>query len=67
MKENMVKQVKRKHKKCLKELQENTAKQVEDLKEETQKFLKELQENTNKEGMELNKTIQDPKTGSRKK
>ena len=29
----------------LKEIQENTGKQVEDLKEETQKSLKELQEN----------------------
>ena len=32
----------------LKEVQENTAKQVEVLKEETQKSLKDLQENTNK-------------------
>ena len=32
----------------LKEIQENTAKQVELLKEETQKSLKELQENTNR-------------------
>ena len=32
----------------LKEIQENTAKQVEVLKEEAQKSLKELQENTNK-------------------
>jgi hypothetical protein len=32
----------------LKEIQENTAKQVEVLKEETQIFLKELQENTSK-------------------
>jgi hypothetical protein len=32
-----------------KEIQENTAKQVEVLKEETQKSLKELQENTNKQ------------------
>ena len=30
----------------LKEIQENTGKQLEALKEETQKFLKELQENT---------------------
>jgi hypothetical protein len=30
----------------LKEIQENTSKQVETLKEETQKSLKELQENT---------------------
>ena len=33
----------------LKEIQENTAKQVEDLKEETQKSLKELQENMTKQ------------------
>jgi hypothetical protein len=45
----------------LKEIQENTAKQVEVLKEETQKSLKELQENTTKQVMELNKTIQDLK------
>ena len=37
----------------LKEIQENTAKQVE--------VLKELQENTTKQVMELNKTIQDLK------
>jgi chromosome segregation ATPase len=43
---------------ALKELQENTAKQVEVLKEETQNSLKELQETTKQE-MELNKTIQD--------
>jgi hypothetical protein len=33
----------------LKEIQENTAKQIEVLKEETQKCLKELQENTTKQ------------------
>jgi hypothetical protein len=44
-----------------KEIQENTAKQIETLKEETQKSLKELEENTNKQVMELNKTIQDLK------
>jgi hypothetical protein len=33
----------------LKEIQENTAKQVEVLKEEIQKSLKELQENTSKQ------------------
>ena len=44
----------------LKEIQENTGKQVEDLKEETQKSL-ELQENTTKLVKELNKTIQDIK------
>jgi gas vesicle protein len=45
----------------LKEIQGNTAKQVEVLKEEIQKSLKELQENTTKQVMELNKTIQDLK------
>ena len=55
----------------LKEIQENTAKQVEALKElqantvkqveETHKSLKELQENTTKQAMGLNKTIQDLK------
>ena len=45
----------------LKEIQENTGKQVEALKEETQKSLKELQENTTKQVKELNKTIQDLK------
>ena len=47
----------------LKELQENTAKQVEVLKEETQKSLEQLQENRTKQVMELNKTIQDLKMG----
>jgi hypothetical protein len=41
----------------LKEIQENTQKQVEALKEETQKSLKELQENITKQVKELNKTI----------
>jgi F0F1-type ATP synthase membrane subunit b/b' len=41
----------------LKEIQENTGKQVEALKEETQKSLKELQENTTKQVKKLNKTI----------
>jgi predicted transcriptional regulator len=45
----------------LKEILENTVKQVEALKEETQKSLKELQENTTKQVKELNKTIQDLK------
>ena len=45
----------------VKEIQENTGKQVEDLKEETQKSLKELQENTTKQAKEMNKTIQDLK------
>jgi hypothetical protein len=46
---------------ALKEILENTAKQVEGGKEEAQKSLKELQENTTKQVMELNKTIQDLK------
>jgi hypothetical protein len=51
----------------LKEVQENTPKQVEVLKEEThtethtKKSLKELQVNTTKQMMELKKTIQDLK------
>jgi uncharacterized protein YukE len=45
----------------LKEIQENTGKQVEGLKGETQKSLKELQENTSKQVKELNKIIQDLK------
>jgi predicted RNA-binding protein with PUA-like domain len=45
----------------LKEIQENTAKQVEVLKEEAQKSLKKVQENTTKQVVELNKTIKDLK------
>ena len=45
----------------LKEMQDNTGKQVEVLREEIQKFLKELQENTIKQVKERNKTIQDLK------
>jgi chromosome segregation ATPase len=45
----------------LKEVQDNTGKQVETLEEETQKYLKELQENIAKQVKELNKTIQDLK------
>jgi chromosome segregation ATPase len=45
----------------LKEIWENTDKQVEALKEETHKTLKEIQENTSKQVKELNKTIQDLK------
>ena len=41
----------------LKEIQENTGKQVGALKEETYKSLKEIQENTTKCVKELNKTI----------
>jgi hypothetical protein len=47
--------------KSLKEIQENTGKQVEAVKEETQKSLKELQENTTRQGKELNTTIHDLK------
>jgi hypothetical protein len=42
----------------LKEIQEDTAKELQVLKEETQKSFKELQENTTKLVRELNKTIQ---------
>jgi hypothetical protein len=45
----------------LKEIQENTGKQVEDLKEETQTLIKELQKNRIKQVKELNKTIQNLK------
>jgi hypothetical protein len=45
----------------LKEIQKNTATQVEVLKEETQKYLKELQENTTKHMKYLNNTFQDLK------
>ena len=57
----MIEDLKKDINNSLKEIQENTGKQLEDLKEETQKSFKELQENTNKEGKELNKTIQDLK------
>ena len=45
----------------LKEIKENTGKQLEALKEETQNSLKLLQENTTKQVKEWNKTIQDLK------
>jgi uncharacterized protein YukE len=45
----------------LKEIQENTGKQLEALKGETQKSLRELQENTTRQVKELNKTIRDLK------
>jgi vacuolar-type H+-ATPase subunit E/Vma4 len=61
----MVEDIKKDFNNSLKEIQENTTKQVEHLKEEGQKSLKELQENTTKQVMELNKTIQDLKKGSR--
>jgi hypothetical protein len=49
----------------LKEIQENTGKQVETLKDETHKSLKKLQENTTKQVKELNKTVHDLKNGNR--
>jgi predicted component of type VI protein secretion system len=42
----------------LKEIQENTAKQVEAIKEEAQKFLKQLQENTAKKVEDLKEVTQ---------
>jgi septal ring factor EnvC (AmiA/AmiB activator) len=45
----------------LKEIQENTGKQLEALKDETQKSLKELQENITKQAKKMNKIIQDLK------
>jgi phosphoenolpyruvate synthase/pyruvate phosphate dikinase len=57
----MIEDIKKDTNNSLKEIQENTGKQVEGLKEETQKSLKELQENTTKQMKEMNKTIQDLK------
>ena len=57
----MVEDIKKDFNNSLKEIQENTDKQVEDIKEEAQKSLKELQENENKQVMELKNTIQDLK------
>jgi hypothetical protein len=45
----------------LKEIQENTGKQVEVLKEQIHKSIKEIQENTIKQVKELNKAVQDLK------
>jgi chromosome segregation ATPase len=45
----------------LKEIQENTGKQLEALKEKPQKSLKEVQENTIKQAKEMSKNIQDLK------
>jgi chromosome segregation ATPase len=58
----MAEDIKKDFNNSLKEIQENTAKQV-DFKEEAQKSHKELQENTTKQVMELNKTFQDLKRG----
>ena len=57
----MMKDFKKEIYNSLKEIQENTGKQLEALKEESQKSLKELQKNTTKQVKELNKTIQDLK------
>jgi hypothetical protein len=54
----LIEGVKKDRNNSLKEIQENTDKQVEALKVETQKSLKE---NTTKQVKELNKTIQDLK------
>ena len=45
----------------IKEIQQNTGKQLEAIKQETQKSLRKLQENTTKQVTELNKNIQDLK------
>jgi hypothetical protein len=50
----MIEEFKKDINNSLKELQENTGKQLEDLKEETQISLKEFQENTTKQVKELN-------------
>jgi translation initiation factor 2 alpha subunit (eIF-2alpha) len=57
----MIKDFKKNINISLKEIQENTGKQIETFKEKTQKSLKELQQNTTKQGMEFNKTIQNLK------
>ena len=57
----MVENIKKDFINSLKEIQDNTEKQVEDIKEEAQKSLKELQENTTKQVIKINKTIQDLK------
>ena len=57
----MIEDFKKDIKNSLKEIQENTGKQIKTLKEETQNSLTELQENTIKQEKELNKTIQDLK------
>jgi hypothetical protein len=54
----MIEDFKKDKNNSLKEIQENTCKQLEALKKETQKSLKELQENTIKQAKERTKTIQ---------
>jgi predicted nucleic acid-binding Zn-ribbon protein len=55
---NMIEDFKKDINNSLKEIQENTGKQVEGLKEEKHNSLKEIKENTTKQLKELNKTIQ---------
>ena len=45
----------------LKEIQDNTPKQIKALTEETNKSIKEIQENTIKQVKKLNKAVQDLK------
>lgn len=49
----------------LKEIQDNTSKQIETLKEETQKCLKELQENTANQVKKLKRNHPGSKNGNR--
>jgi CHAD domain-containing protein len=56
----MMEDVKKDINNSLKEIQENTGKQVEVLKEETEKFLKELQENTGKQVEAFKEEQQNP-------
>ena len=58
----MIEEYKKDINNSLKEIQENTGKQLETLKEESQKSFKELQENTIKQVKKMTKTIQDVKT-----
>ena len=57
----MIEEFKKDINNSLREIQENTGKQVGTLKERTQKSLKELQETTIKQVKEMNRTIQDLK------
>ena len=53
----MIEAFKEEMNKYLKEIQENTIKQVEVFKEETNKSLKDIKENTIKQVKEINKTV----------
>jgi hypothetical protein len=58
----MVEDIKKDFNNSLKEIQENTAKELQVLKEKQENTIKQIeQENTTKQVMELNKTIQDLK------